>query len=42
MCENIFTQSAFNPAVWDLACQVIEKYEKGQLKDQRINKKLYW
>ena len=34
--ENIFTQSAFTPAVWELACQVIEKYEKGQ---ERLNKK---
>ena len=32
MCENIFTQAAFVPRVWDLACRVIELYENGNLK----------
>ena len=39
MCENIFTQAAFAPSVWDLAWKVIEMYENGKLKNQKLSKK---
>lgn len=39
MCEKIFTQASFIPPVWDLACSVIEMFENGQLKNQKLSKK---
>ena len=39
MCENIFTQAAFTKSVWDLAMEVIEMYENGRLKNQKLSKK---
>ena len=38
-CENIFTQAAFSPPVWEAALKVIELFEEGQLKAQRLTKK---
>ena len=39
MCENIFTQAAFAPSVWELALRVIDMYENGQFKNQKLSKK---
>ena len=39
MCENIFTQAAFTPSVWELALRVIDMYENSQLKNQKLSKK---
>ena len=33
-CENIFTQAAFAPPVWEVTVKVIELFEDGQLKGQ--------
>ena len=38
-CDNIFTQAAFSPAIWEAAIKVIELFEDGQLKAQRLTKK---
>ena len=38
-CENIFTQAAFAPPVWEAALKVIELFEDGQLKAQRLTRK---
>ena len=38
-CENIFTQAAFSPPVWEVALKVIDLFEDGQLKMQRLTKK---
>lgn len=38
-CENIFTQAAFSAPVWEVALKVIELFEDGQLKAQRLTKK---
>ena len=39
MCENIFTQAAFALSVWGLTWKVIEMYEDGKLKNQKLSKK---
>ena len=33
MCENIFTQAAFVPSVWELTLRVIDMYENDQFKN---------
>ena len=38
-CENIFSQAAFAPLVWEKAVIVMEKFEDGKLKDQKLSKK---
>ena len=38
-CENIFSQAAFSPPVWEQALKVIELFEDGKLKNQKLNKK---
>lgn len=38
-CENIFTQAAFSQNVWDVAIKVMDMYQDGQLKDQKLNRK---
>ena len=38
--ENIFTQAAFTSDVWKLAMRVIELFENGQLKEQKLTKKV--
>ena len=38
-CDNIFTQASFAPPVWDVALKVIEQFEDGRLKAQRLTKK---
>ena len=38
-CENIFSQVAFSPPVWEQALRVIELFEDGKLKNQKLNKK---
>ena len=38
-CENIFTQAAFAPPVWEVAVKVIKLFEDGQLKAQRLTRK---
>ena len=37
--DNIFTQAAFHKDVWELAVGVMNKYELGQLKMQKLNRK---
>lgn len=37
--ENIFTQATFSQKVWKVAVAVMDLYEQGQLKDQRLNRK---
>ena len=37
--ENIFTQAAFSQKVWKVAVSVMDMYEQGQIKDQRLNRK---
>ena len=36
ICENIFTQAAFAPLVWDSAWKVIELYENESLKSKAV------
>ena len=38
-CENIFSQAALWPPVWEQALKVIELFEDGKLKNQKLNKK---
>ena len=38
-CENIFSQAAFAPLVWEKAMQVMELFEDGKLKNQKLSKK---
>ena len=38
-CENIFAQASFSPPVWEKALMVIELYEDGKLKKQKLSKK---
>ena len=38
-CENIFAQASFSPPVWEKALAVIELYEDGKIKKQKLNKK---
>ena len=38
-CENIFSQAAFSGPVWEKALKVIELFEDGKLKSQKLNKK---
>ena len=38
-CENIFAQASFSPLVWEKALKVIEMFEDGKLKNQKLNKK---
>ena len=37
--ENIFSQASFEINVWQIAIKVMNAYEKGDLKDQKLNKK---
>jgi len=38
-CENIFSQAAFAPLVWEKAMLVMEQFEDGKLKSQKLSKK---
>ena len=38
-CENIFSQAAFSPPVWEQALKIIDLFEDGKLKNQKLNKK---
>jgi len=35
--ENIFVQSVFSSSVWKVAVDVMDKYEQGKLKDQKLH-----
>ena len=37
--ENVFIQAAFEKRVWEVAVDVMNQYEQGQLKDQKLNRK---
>jgi hypothetical protein len=37
--ENIFAQSTFTKVVWEKSSSVMNMFEKGELKDQKLNKK---
>lgn len=37
--ENIFTQSTFQQKVWQTSLNVMDLYEKGQIKDQKLTSK---
>lgn len=37
--DNIFIQAAFQKSVWDLALQVMNRCQMGQLKSQKLNRK---
>ena len=37
--ENIFIQASFHKKVWELAFEVMDHFEMGQLKDQKLNRK---
>lgn len=37
--DNIFIQAAFEKSVWNLALQVMNRFEMGQLKSQKLNRK---
>ena len=38
-CDNIFAQASFSPPVWEKALAVIELYEDGKLKSQKLSRK---
>ena len=38
-CENVFSQAAFAPLVWEKAVNVMEMFEDGKLKNQKLSKK---
>lgn len=38
-CENVFAQASFSPLVWEKALKVIEMFEDGKLKNQKLSKK---
>ena len=37
--ENIFSQASFERGVWDLAMKIMDLYEKGELRGQKLNRK---
>ena len=37
--ENIFAQSTFTSSIWGKVTQVMDNFENGGLKDQKLNKK---
>ena len=37
--ENLFCQAAFPKGVWELAVQVMNMFENGEIKDQKLSKK---
>lgn len=37
--ENIYAQATFSQKVWKVAASVMDMYEQGQVKDQRLNRK---
>ena len=38
-CENIFAQASFLPPVWEEALKLIELFEDGKMKKQKLNKR---
>ena len=37
--ENLFCQAAFPRSVWELAVKVMNMFEDGELKNQKLSKK---
>ena len=37
--DNIFNQACFERQVWQQAVMVMNAYERGELKDQKLNRK---
>ena len=38
-CDNIYAQASFSKQSWDLAMKIMDKFEEGGLKDQKLQKK---
>ena len=37
--DNVFAQASLSKAVWGLAVKIMDAFEAGELKDQRLSKK---
>ena len=37
--DNVFAQASLSKAVWALAVKIMDAFEAGELKDQRLSKK---
>ena len=40
-CDNIFAQASLSKAVWALAVQIMDAFEAGELKDQKLSVKQF-